>query len=109
MFAKLQEELTTIQSINLACAKDNDLTPQEHEDYREPLSYDVTKKVRVLLSWGGPSDGFDVYFTPENEPLRAVYFWQEWGTHDEIELNSDELDQIIDFYFYGDPSSFFQS
>ena len=47
----------------------------EIEGYREPLSVEARKEVTVLLSWGGPSDGFKVYFDDEGVAVEGFYFF----------------------------------
>jgi hypothetical protein len=81
---------------------------EETEEYynqnREPLSIDITKEVTVLLSWGGPSDGFKLMFDKDNELLSGVYFIANWGEYEEVILNDEELDKVYNFYLYGDNS-----
>lgn len=77
--------------------------PTESEEYREPLSLDVTQEVKVLLSWGGGEDGFKLKFR-DKELISGVYYMANWGEYEEIELNEEELEEVFDFYLYGDTS-----
>ncbi len=67
--------------------------------YREPLSLDTRKEVTVLLSWGGPSDGFKVYFDEEGEAQTGVYFLADWFEYEEFRLSDTELEQVLAIYF----------
>jgi hypothetical protein len=71
----------------------------EIEAYREPLSYDERKEVTVLLSWGGPSDGYKVYFDKEDEPIEGYYFFADWFEYEELKLSPNELDRVLRIYF----------
>src|SRR3954453_6424846 len=74
---------------------------KQHEivAYREPLSLDTRKKVTVLLSWGGPSDGFKVYFDEEGEAQIGVYFLADWFEYEEFRLSDTELAHVLEIYF----------
>ena len=77
---------------------------ESSEDYREPLEISLTKEIKILLSWGGPADGFKLTYR-QNELTGGVYFRQDWGTYDEAELTKEEAQTVEDFYLYGDPQS----
>lgn len=76
--------------------------PQSHEEYREPLSVDVIKEVKILLSWGGPEDGFKLRFDNENNLINGVYYEANWGEYQEVELTEEELDTVDNFYYVRD-------
>src|SRR3954451_15453058 len=67
--------------------------------YREPLSLDTRKEVTVLLSWGGPSDGFKVYFDEEGEAITGVYFLADWLNYEEFRLSDTELQHVLAIHF----------
>ena len=71
----------------------------EVEEYREPLSIDERKEVTVLLSWGGPSDGYKVYFDKDGEAAEGFYFFADWFEYEEIKLRDEELDRVLAIYF----------
>ena len=75
--------------------------PEEKDEYREPLSIDVTKEVKILLSWGGGEDGFKLRFK-DNDLLGGVYYMANWGEYEEVEMTEEEADKIQDFYLYGE-------
>ena len=83
---------------------DNDAQPYdkyEDEENRNPLEIQTEIKKRILLSWGGGSDGFDLYFSEEKELLRGIYFMADWGEYEESELNEKEAEMVFDFYMGG--------
>jgi len=70
----------------------------EVEEYREPLSLDERKEVTVLLSWGGPSDGYKVYFDKDGEAIEGYYFFADWFEYEEFKLTGEELDSVLAVY-----------
>lgn len=76
---------------------------EQHPEYREPLSIEKEEVYKILLSWGGGSDGFKLYFK-DKELLRGVYFMSDWGEYQEIDLNNEEAEHVYNFYLYGDLS-----
>ena len=70
----------------------------EIEDYREPLSYDEHRVVTILLSWGGSSDGFKVYFDKDFEAIEGYYFFADWFEYEDFKLTRDELDSVLAVY-----------
>jgi hypothetical protein len=76
--------------------------PQESEDNRDILSIDTEIVKKILLSWGGGSDGFKLYFDNEKNLLRGVYFMSDWGVYEESELNNEESELIYNFYMGGE-------
>jgi hypothetical protein len=75
--------------------------PESNEDYREPLSIDTETVKKILLSWGGPEDGFKLYFSAEKELLRGVYYRADWGEYKESDLSDDEAQTVYDYYLGG--------
>ncbi len=71
----------------------------EIEAYREPLSLDKRKEVTVLLSWGGPSDGYKVYFDRDGDPVEGYYFFADWFEYEEFKLSDLELERVLAVYF----------
>jgi len=95
VFNDLQDEIKRIDTLSKLDE------PQENEEYREPLCLDITKEVKILLSWGGGEDGFKLRFNPENELLGGVYYMADWGEYEERELSEDEAQKVFDFYMFG--------
>lgn len=80
---------------------------ESHDDYREPLCIDTLIKKRIMLSWGGPSDGFDLYFTMSQRGdglhlSHGTYWRQDWGSYKESALRSDEAEAVFQFYMGGE-------
>jgi hypothetical protein len=71
------------------------------EEHREPLSIEKEEVLTILLSWGGGSDGFKLYFK-DKELIKGLYFMADWGEYEEVELNEEELRKVYDFYLYGE-------
>ena len=101
---ELEDEIKRIDKIREQVNKGEIEDERSSEDYREPLSLDVTKEVKILLSWGGPEDGFKLQFSKDNELLGGVYYVANWGEYQEVPLEEDELNKVFDFYMYGDTS-----
>lgn len=68
-------------------------------EYREPLSLDERREVTVLLSWGGPSDGYKIYFDKDGDAAECFYFFADWFEYEQIKLTSAELDRVLAVYF----------
>ena len=97
----LQEEIKNIKDLQEEInTKDESL--QEQEKFREPLSIEKEIVVKILLSWGGGSDGYKLTFSSDKELLRGVYFKADWGTYNEVELNEEELNLIYETYLYSE-------
>jgi len=70
----------------------------EIEDYREPLSCEERREITILLSWGGPSDGYKVYFDKDGEAIEGYYFFADWFEYEEFKLSDTELDSVLAVY-----------
>jgi hypothetical protein len=68
------------------------------EDYRDPLSCEERREITVLLSWGGPSDGYKVYFSKDGEAVEGFYFFADWFEYEDFKLSDDELDRVVTVY-----------
>jgi hypothetical protein len=68
------------------------------KDYREPLSCDERREITILLSWGGPSDGYKIYFDKNNEPIEGYYFFSDWCEYEQFKLTDQELDRVLTVY-----------
>ena len=91
-----QDEMTDLKQVEaLLHEKERD----EVEEYREPLSLDERKEVTVLLSWGGPSDGYKMYFDKDGEAAEGFYFFADWFEYEEFKLSDAELERVLAIYF----------
>lgn len=104
VFDEMQDEIKRIDTLNKLREEEKEETEEYYNENREPLSIDIKKEVTILLSWGGPSDGFKLVFDSENELLSGGYFIANWGEYEEVALNDDELDKVYNFYLNGDNS-----
>lgn len=97
------EIIKEIEEINKWRSKeenqDKDLL--DNENYRDPLCVDTLIVKKIVLSTGGPEDGFKLYFNEEKELLYGYYYRADWGAYQESQLSSDEAELIYDFYLYG--------
>jgi hypothetical protein len=71
----------------------------ENGEYQEPLEYAERKEIKVLLSWGGPSDGFTIYFDTEGKPVEGFYFFASWFEYEEFKLSQKQLELVLMLYF----------
>ena len=94
-YANYRDEIDDISAI---AALLEDKEAREIEDYREPLSCDERREVTILLSWGGPSDGYKIYFDKDNEATHGYYFFADWFEYKEFKLTDEELDRVITVY-----------
>jgi|SRR5690606_217564 len=102
-FYRKEKEMERLQNLNNI---EDTEEREESEENREPLSFEIEKTIKILLSWGGDSDGYKLTFDKENELISGVYFWSDWGVYEEVELSEEELNSVYDLYLYGDASSF---
>lgn len=86
--------------------QDADLTHEVRDKHRDRasngvLSVDVRKSYRVLLSWGGPSDGFDFVFNSEGELIECEYFYQDWFDGAKRPVPMDQAEELAQLYCVG--------
>ncbi len=75
-----------------------EISPDEHEEYWEPLAFSKEILVDIQLSTGGDADGFKLTFNKEKELLKGVYYWADWGVYEEVELSEEELELVDNLY-----------
>ena len=92
VYSSLKDELKTIKKLQKL------EEPSENENYREPLSIDFKIEAKILLSWGGPEDGYKIQFEPDGSTVSGVYYQADWGEYQEVELTLDEAETVCDFY-----------
>ena len=75
----------------------------------EILSVEPLRALKITLSWGGPSDGYQLLFDKDGEEaLSGVYWYADWFTYAETPLSREELQWVQDAYLAGEPSLYFQ-
>ncbi len=100
----LEKELERINLLTRLREEDKEETEEYYNESREPLSIEVYKEVKILLSWGGGEDGFKLKFDKENVLISGVYYCADWGEYEESFLTENELDIVYEHYLYGDVS-----
>jgi hypothetical protein len=86
--------------------QDADLTHEVQSKHRDRacegvLSVDVRKSYRVLLSWGGPSDGFDFVFDSDGALMECYYFYQDWFDGARRPVDMDQAVELVQLYCVG--------
>ena len=73
---------------------------QEHEDYREPLAFDTTVNISVLLACGGPTQRVNFVYSEQAERLRAYYSTtnNDRGEYVEVPLSDEQADALEALY-----------
>lgn len=96
-FINRKKELEEI----LRCENDSSKYQEKLTELEESiLSVDISKTYNLLLSWGGPSDGFKVDTDRNNELTDVRYWFADWFTYDEIRLNNKEKENFLSVYGY---------
>lgn len=80
--------------------------PEDMDDedlYSEVLSASVTKmkRVDILLSWGGPSDGFQVELILQDgewEIYEVYYYYKDWFDGARRQLNAEQRELFMNKY-----------
>jgi hypothetical protein len=76
----------------------------------QPVEIEERRQLKILLSWGGPSDGFILTFDKTGtDLLSGVYFHTDWFTYAEEPMLPSEAEIVADVYLHGDPSAYFQA
>ena len=94
-------ELERIEALNKLRENEKEETEEYYQLNREPLSVDTRIEKTILLSWGGPSDGFKLYFDEDKELVKACYWVADWGTYEETWLDDDKSEEVYNFYLGG--------
>ena len=99
----LAEEYDIDQS---GLCQDADLTYEVRDKHRDRacegvLSVEVRKSYRVLLSWGGPSDGFDFVFDSEGELVECYYFYQDWFDGAKRPVDMAKAEELVQLWVVG--------
>lgn len=65
------------------------------------LSVEVRKSYRVLLSWGGPSDGFDFVFDKDGDLVECYYFYQDWFDGAKRPVDMAQAEELVQLWCVG--------
>lgn len=82
-----------------AIRSDDDNTAEEAMDEQSeyPLSVELVRVVKVLLSTGGPADWLEATLNSDNDITRIEYHFSDWFDHASRVLEGDEFDAAEDF------------
>jgi len=86
--------------------QDADLTYEVRDKHRDRacegvLSVEVRKSYRVLLSWGGPSDGFDFVFDKDGDLVECYYFYQDWFDGAKRPVDMAQAEELVQLWCVG--------
>jgi hypothetical protein len=76
-------------------AEDRDEYDSEHGDPLEALG--ITKEVVItyLMSWGGPSDEFEIHIDPTDRSITEIFYvYKDWFDGARRRLEGEEFDLI---------------
>jgi hypothetical protein len=65
------------------------------------LSVDVRKSYQVLLSCGGPADGFDFVFGENGDLIECEYFYRDWFDGAKRSVPMDQAEELVQLYCVG--------
>lgn len=54
-----------------------------------PLSIEMLRTVKILLSTGGPADWLEVQLYDDTTPRRITYHFADWFDHAQIDVDKD--------------------
>lgn len=79
---------------------------RELDEEYEPLEVEERRQLKILLSWGGPSDGFVLtYDRTGTELIEGVYFHADWFAYTEQPLSPADVGLVADVYLHGHPAA----
>ncbi len=94
-YENYQEEIKNLEKVAALLSMGKET--EEVEEYCDPLSIEERKEITILLSWGGPSDGYRLYIQ-DGEVIEGFYFFADWFEYEQYKLSSDELDLVLSVY-----------
>lgn len=107
---RCDERLATLRQAAklLASPRLSDARREAIESDFESLEIEERRQLKVLLSWGGPSDGFVLTFDKTGrELLEGVYFHADWFLYDEKSIGFNDAELVAEMFLHGDPSAYF--
>ena len=86
------------------CFGDSKAAEARYEQFNNDiLSIDSVVVHKVLLSWGGPSDFFEIHVDPKNHEIVEIwYVFQDWfdGARRKLEDGSKEFEYVERMFGY---------
>ena len=95
-----------IDEIGMPECETCDLAHELQSDYRDRLlegilSVEKLTTYKVLLSWGGPSDGFEFTFNSAGELTDCNYFYQDWFDGARRAVPLDQAEELVQLFCVG--------
>lgn len=82
LFTKMDEVTGTIESEDIAEGARDEL-------WELPLSVEVVRTIKVLLSTGGPADGLTIELDADGNVSSVRYWFADWFDHAETKVDQD--------------------
>ncbi len=98
-----EETVTAIKEEMGVVLADLDQLRDDHRDrlLEGILSVEKLTTYKVLLSWGGPSDGFEFTFNSEGELTDCNYFYQDWFDGARRPVPIDQAEELAQLFIVG--------
>jgi hypothetical protein len=69
------------------------------EDRPDPLSIEEWRTYKVLLSWGGPADWFELHWDVQGRCwLHGAYVFQDWGDSARRFVTYEQTEALAEYY-----------
>jgi hypothetical protein len=88
----------TMERTNIVANELDEFPLEEIEEYADPLAWEERVEINIMLSWGGPSDGFKLYRDADGTVSEGYYYFADWFTYDEFRLTETELRHVLAVY-----------
>jgi hypothetical protein len=97
---QLQRSFASVfEDIDAYLTEQDDRKRDERREELGPLCFMQRIEHKIQIAWGGPEFGFKLYYDPEGkEWISGVFYWADWGAHEEEPLSQEELDKVLDAY-----------
>lgn len=69
---------------------EDDYSDEAHDEYHNlPLSVEVVRTIKVLLSTGGPADGLTIELDADGDVSSVRYWFADWFDHADTTVSTD--------------------
>lgn len=109
---RCDERLATLRKASklLASPRLGDARREAIESDFASLDIEERRQLKILLSWGGPSDGFVLTFDKTGrELLEGVYFHADWFLYHERSIGFNDAELVAETLLHGEPSAYFHT
>lgn len=81
-------------------AQDGRWDPWDFDSFKDPLAVntEVVTCFDVLLSTGGPEDGFRIVLNEDGDAIRGEYYYKDWFDGSVTPLSQDEIETLRAVY-----------